>query len=277
MVVFDSPLGSAGWNWFKVFPEVAQHSQVCVYDRAGFGFSDASKRPSNSANAVDDLHALLNAAAIPGPYVLVGSSYGAMNVQLYAYRYPSEIAGLVLVDGQNEDEFPLLDIITNGIFAKARPGALAHDRECAKSAAAGKVSGQCRWEADRGAGDRLVAAIEKERGSPAYWRANGSEYAGCCGGASSLQLHKARRNFGDFPVMILARSVSPYAVPDQPPSARNRAGEDVHKASLEAVLAYAPKGEIRIVPNTSHLIQIEQPKAVSDAIIELLGKVRGAG
>ncbi|MEI9982924.1 MAG: alpha/beta hydrolase [Aliidongia sp.] len=277
VVVFESPAGSAGWNWFKVLPEVARHSRACVYDRAGFGFSDTSPRPSDSANAVDDLHALLTAAAIPGPYLLVGSSYGAMHVQLYAYRYPAEIAGLVLVDGQNEDEFQLLDIITNGAFAKARPGGLAHDRDCAESAEAGKVSDSCRWEDDRGAGKSLAAAIEQERGSPAYWRANESEFASCCGFASSQQLHEARRDIGDFPVTILARSISPYAVPDQPPSPRNRAGEDVHKASLEAVLAYAPKGELRVVPNASHLIQIEQPEAVSDTIIELLGRIREAG
>jgi pimeloyl-ACP methyl ester carboxylesterase len=277
VVVFDSPAGAAGWNWFKVFPAVARHARACIYDRAGLGFSDASRRPSDSANAVEDLHALLRAAAIPGPYLLVGSSYGAMHVQLYAYRYPSEIAGLVLVDGQNEDEFQLLDIVANGVFAKARPATLAHDRDCARSAAVGTVPDSCRWEDGRGAGDRLAAAIEQERASPAYWRAIESEYVSCCGGASTLQLHKARRSFGDFPMTILARSVSPYAIPDQPPSPRNRAAEDGHKATLEAILAYAPKGDMRVVPNAAHLIQIEQPEAVSDTVIEILGKVRAAG
>jgi len=274
VVVFESPSGTAGWGWFKVLPAVARHSRACIYDRAGFGFSDASPRPSDSANAVDDLHALLKAASIPGPYLLVGSSYGAMHVQLYAYRYPDEIAGLVLVDGQNEDEFQLLDIIANGAFAKARPGGLAHYRECAESAEVGKLSDQCRSEDDRGAGKSLAAAIDTERASPAYWRANESELASCCGNASSQQLHEARRDLGDFPVTILARSVSPYALPNQPPSPRSRAIEDAHKASLEAVLAFAPKGELQVVPNASHLIQIEQPEAVSDTVIELLEKIR---
>jgi pimeloyl-ACP methyl ester carboxylesterase len=273
-VVFESPAGTAGWNWFKVFPEVARRSRACIYDRAGYGFSDASPRPSDSANAVEDLHALLKAAAIPGPYLLVGSSYGAMHVQLYAYRYPSEIAGLVLVDGQDEDEFSLLDIITGGVFTKGAPGGLAHDRHCAETAGSGQAADDCRWEDARGAGDRLAAAIEQERRSPAYWRAKESESANCCIGGSTVQLRDARRKFGDFPVLILARSLSPYAIPGEPPSPRNRAGEDVHRASLELVLSYAPKGEMRVVPNASHLIQIEQPKAVSDAVIETLNLVR---
>jgi pimeloyl-ACP methyl ester carboxylesterase len=275
VVVFVSPLGVAGWNWFKVFPEVSRHSRACVYDRAGFGFSDPSPRPGDSANAVDDLHALLSAAAIPGPYLLVGSSYGAMHAQLYAYRYPSEIAGIVLVDGQHEDEIQLLDVVTGGMFAKGIPIGLARDRACAEGAAAGKVSEECRHDVEPGAGDRLAAAVEKQRNTPAYWRTKESESTGI-NGASIQELHEARQNFADLPVLILARSVSPFLIPGQPQSPRNRAGEDVHRASLELVLAYSPKGEMRVVPDASHLIQIDQPKAVSDAIIEVLAKVSGA-
>src|SRR3954463_16526505 len=47
-VVFDSPSGDAGWSWFRVQPEVAKHTRACVYDRAGLGFSDPSKRPNTS-------------------------------------------------------------------------------------------------------------------------------------------------------------------------------------------------------------------------------------
>jgi hypothetical protein len=165
-------------------------------------------------------------------------------------------------------------IVTGGVFSKGAPGGAAHDVACAKSTEAGKTPDECRWDDERGAGVRLAAAVEKERGSPAYWRAKESESANCCFGPSTQQLREARRELGDFPVLILARSLSPYAVPGQPQSPRNRAGEDIHDASLELVLAHAPKGEMRVVPNTSHLIQIEQPKAVSDAIIEQLEKVR---
>jgi len=39
-VIFDAPSGDAGWNWHRVLPEVAKHTRACVFDRAGFGFSD---------------------------------------------------------------------------------------------------------------------------------------------------------------------------------------------------------------------------------------------
>jgi hypothetical protein len=63
-------------------------------------------------------------------------------------------------------------------------------------------------EKDKGAGDRLLAAVEKERNSPAYWQAIESAESSYTG-ASSQELHQARQNFGDYPLLILARSVSP--------------------------------------------------------------------
>jgi pimeloyl-ACP methyl ester carboxylesterase len=58
---------------------------------------------------VADLHALLAAAAVPGPYVLVGHSLGGLFVRLYAYTYPDEVAGMVLVDATHEDNFARLE------------------------------------------------------------------------------------------------------------------------------------------------------------------------
>lgn len=113
-VVFEAPGAFGAWNWFKVHGKVAARTRACVYDRAGYGFSDPSGRPADSKNAVEDLHALLTAAKVPGPYLLVASSYGAMHAQLYAYSYPAEVAGLVLVDGENEDEDSALDAVTGG-------------------------------------------------------------------------------------------------------------------------------------------------------------------
>jgi pimeloyl-ACP methyl ester carboxylesterase len=58
--------------------------------------------PRTASDAVSDLHALLEAAAIPGPYVLVGHSFGGLFARLYAATYPAEVAGMVLVDAFSE-------------------------------------------------------------------------------------------------------------------------------------------------------------------------------
>src|SRR5262245_33014759 len=95
-----------------VLPGVAQFTRVCTYDRPGtitqFGDellpsrSDAIAQPRTTPEVVADLHALLQAAQVPGPYVLAGHSLGGFMARLYAATYPDEVVGLVLVDAYSE-------------------------------------------------------------------------------------------------------------------------------------------------------------------------------
>ena len=87
-------------DWQSVQPGVAKFARVCSYDRGGAGWSDPSAQPRTSQRFAEELHTLLNNAGVEGPYVLVGHSLGGNNVQLYASRYPDEVAGMVLVDPQ---------------------------------------------------------------------------------------------------------------------------------------------------------------------------------
>jgi pimeloyl-ACP methyl ester carboxylesterase len=95
-----------GGPWFAVERAIAPSTRVCSYDRANTagGASDPAPTPRTGLDAVADLHALLTAAAVPGPYVLVGHSLGGHVVRLYAGAYPDEVAGLVLVDASHEDQ-----------------------------------------------------------------------------------------------------------------------------------------------------------------------------
>jgi pimeloyl-ACP methyl ester carboxylesterase len=103
-VVMDSGLGGIGMDWQLVQPGVAKFARVCTYDRGGMGWSDPGAQPRTSQQIVEELHALLNNAGVEGSYVLVGHSFGATNVQLYASQYPNEVAGMVLDDAATEDE-----------------------------------------------------------------------------------------------------------------------------------------------------------------------------
>lgn len=100
-VILDSGLGGTSLDWALVQPEVAKTTRVCSYDRAGYGWSDASPQSRTSLDIVRELHALLQAAHIPAPYVLVGHSFGGLNMQLFASLYPQETESLVLVDSMN--------------------------------------------------------------------------------------------------------------------------------------------------------------------------------
>lgn len=93
----------AGWDhasgdWAPVEPALAGRSRVCSYDRFGTGTSDAPATPQTFESQVADLHELLDATGEPGPYVVVGHSFGGAEAVTFASTYPGEVVGLVLVD-----------------------------------------------------------------------------------------------------------------------------------------------------------------------------------
>jgi pimeloyl-ACP methyl ester carboxylesterase len=97
-VILEPGLGevSSAMGW--IVPGVAQDNRVCVYDRAGRGWSDPADGPQDAVETARDLHTLLDRAHIPGPYVLAGHSFGGLYVLTFAATYPDQVAGLVLLD-----------------------------------------------------------------------------------------------------------------------------------------------------------------------------------
>lgn len=102
-VILESGLGNMSADWANVQPEVAKTTRVCAYDRAGTGWSEPGPMPRDPEQIARELHTLLDNAGIDGPYVLVGQSFGGLYVRMHAARYPSEVAGMVLVDASHPD------------------------------------------------------------------------------------------------------------------------------------------------------------------------------
>jgi pimeloyl-ACP methyl ester carboxylesterase len=93
----------AGFNtsseiWAAIEPTVAQTTRVCSYDRFGSGASDAPPATQTFATEAADLHALLQSAGEPGPYVIVGHSFGGPEAVTFASMFPTEVRGLLLLD-----------------------------------------------------------------------------------------------------------------------------------------------------------------------------------
>jgi pimeloyl-ACP methyl ester carboxylesterase len=102
-IVLEAGASSFAIDRALVQPLVARTNRVCSYDRAGYGWSDPVPASEKEQEPVTDLHALLAAAGEPSPYLLVGQSMGSRFVRLYQHRYPREVVGIVLVDGEHED------------------------------------------------------------------------------------------------------------------------------------------------------------------------------
>lgn len=102
-VVFEADLQGSSADWTAVHQPLAARTRVCSYDRVGHGLSrpDASSKPSEQP--LEDLRLMLAAAGERSPYILVGNGFGGLLVQLYARKYPQDVAGLVLVDPDDEE------------------------------------------------------------------------------------------------------------------------------------------------------------------------------
>src|SRR5712692_6888590 len=104
-VVFESGMGASCLSWTLVQPQVAQFSRAVSYDRAGHGWSDPAPEPRTARQIAQELDTLLNTTGLPGPYVLVGHSFGGYVNRAYAHLYRDRVAGMVLVDSVHPAEW----------------------------------------------------------------------------------------------------------------------------------------------------------------------------
>jgi pimeloyl-ACP methyl ester carboxylesterase len=99
-IVLDHSLG--GVEGYFLIEKLSKLARVCIYDRAGYGWSDRSPYPRTSDQIVKELDSLLIRAGIAPPYILVGDSFGSYNVRLYAHHFPEKVVGIVLTDALHE-------------------------------------------------------------------------------------------------------------------------------------------------------------------------------
>ena len=97
-IVLEAGISASSVSWRPVQKELARHHRVLAYDRAGYGWSGRSRAPRTIPQLCLELEALLDASGVPGPYVLVGHSFGGLLLRHFAALSPDKVAGLVLVD-----------------------------------------------------------------------------------------------------------------------------------------------------------------------------------
>ena len=241
-----------GW----IAPAVARETRVCVYDRAGHGWSEPADRPQDGAQAATDLHTLLERGDVPGPYVLAGHSFGGLYVQSFAAQYPDDVAGLVLVD-------------TTARNSTATPTTSPDDES--SNDTVGRVSALLSSTADMGVG-RLLSQGSYDSLPPQYAgeaEATGStrsnmqstieEYLRA--GASSGQA-AALVDFGDKPLVVLT-------------AAR---GSDADKiAAHEELTALSTNSAHRVVDGATHealILEQDDAAATTEAVLDVVSSVR---
>lgn len=258
-VILDAGLGDTYLSWRKVQPEIAKFARVCSYDRAGLGYSQSASGPRTSKVIAEQLHALLQAAGIRPPYVLVGHSMGGYDVRLYANSYPTDVAGMVLVDASHPDQdkrFPpelqnmkgswereALFVEFFSPFGIPRLMGLCEENPALRAA-------ECNW---RNAHENLQE-MKSFPESAAETAATGS--------------------LGNIPLIVLSHDPDKPSS-ELPPDLAKPVNEAWEKMQQE--LAHlSTRGTQIIAKNSAHYIQIDRPDVVIDAVRNVVQQIRQA-
>ena len=97
-ILLETGEGGVTPDFHLIHARLARLTTTCAYERANNGRSDSAPMPRTAEDTSNDLHALLEVAHVPGPYVLVGTSAGGILVQAYARLYPEQIVGVVAMN-----------------------------------------------------------------------------------------------------------------------------------------------------------------------------------
>jgi pimeloyl-ACP methyl ester carboxylesterase len=269
VVVLDAGLGDWSPTWIRIQRPLASHSTVCAYDRAGYGFSGPATSPRTSFAIARELHELLHAAKLPAPYLLVGHSFGGLNVQEYAQIYRGEVAGLVLVDDTPADF---------SIPAALKPlmdGQLAAAKKCAAKPrpACFDVLWGISSQPDNGVTPRLVAAVKAQARRPWPYDAVASEMEHLT--QSQREVRASERSFGALPMIVLTATT--HSEDHMPPGLRaGLAGfEPAWRRAHRRIAALSTRGRYELV-RSDHYIQFDRPNVVIDAVDEVLAEIRHA-
>ncbi|MEZ0076919.1 alpha/beta fold hydrolase [Planotetraspora sp. GP83] len=244
-VVLEAGLAESSASWEVIQRRLSAGNRVCAYDRAGYAWSEDSPLPPTAEHAAEDLHALLAAAREPGPYVLVGHSYGGNTVRVFADRWWNLTAGLVLIDVTDETAVsalrisrPLLAVQFTAGRLIARLGLL---RLLGDALIPSEATAAARAHATVVYGSRSMAAARAEA-----WESVES--------AAQVRATVRPRAWGDLPVVVISAGGQPAAVTEQ-------AGR---------LAALSTRGRLVVATTAEHYVQHAQPELVLDAVHDVV-------
>lgn len=252
-VVLDAGLGDWSSHWLAVQKLAARHTKVCAYDRAGYGWSDPGPRPRSSGRIATELHALLEKAGIPPPYLLVGHSFGGFNVRLFATQYPEDVAGVILVDASH-------------------PGSIPYRRDESASESTPTIPNylllmQPIVEADTSKLDPdAIAAVWNNLLHTKSLATSRAEYRGMALSVSQVQQSPG---LGDIPLTVISRGKREGGA-----SAEDDLRENAWQAEQQELLRLSRHSHQIMARDSGHQIPLDQPELVAEAIRDLIAQQR---
>lgn len=243
-VIFDVGIGDTSDRLQRVQERLAQTTLVVTYDRAGYGLSDPGPLPRHSGREAEELKALLGGASVPGPYVVVGHSLGALNVQVFAAKYPEDVVGIVLLDPP-----PLT-------FIRGEEYTSLHDM-------AERMTAEWQAIADSGAD----SADAQERATAKLFAMIASEHREMFG--ESARLVSGISSFGPTPLLVMAAGVPNPAFGD--------IAEEFQKYWIEQsrlLTNRSSNGQFVLAEDSSHYLYVDELDLVVESILSIVAQAR---
>jgi pimeloyl-ACP methyl ester carboxylesterase len=244
-VLIDIGLGAASLEWEPVMRLLAGTLKVCVIERAGYGWSEMGPYPRTSAAHVDELFLLQRAAELKPPFMLLGHSYGGFDMQLFARRYPTLVAGLVLVDASHPEQAD-------------RFAAPPHNVQIAPSSRMGLVHFGRRPGVVPG---MTPAAEAQTRFQYENWRPRRTIAWELLGFRDSEAELRQAEPLKALPLVVLTRGKRVW-----PAGARGDQLEALWLSLQSELAAQSPTTAHLLALNSGHQIHLEQPAAVAYAV-----------
>jgi pimeloyl-ACP methyl ester carboxylesterase len=274
-VVLEAGALTDSMTWQKVQPKLATSFRVCSYDRAGYGFSDAGPLPRDLDADAHDLNALVRAAKIATPFVLVGHSLGTNIVRRYDELYHSDVSAIVLVDPppQRTSEFSKAWVDADNA---SRAGVMVFATACEAAARDGKLPAKdgdlakCIRPPNPEYSDALNAAQRAQKSKPPFWSTLVSEFH--MNQTLFEEPVSPKESHGDTPLIVL---VADNAFADAPPEGKS-AMTSAQQKTDGLIVKTSTRGERRDVGNSSHDVQLDQPDAVVSAVRDAAARAKNA-
>lgn len=247
-VIMDTGLGGSSLEWIPVQARLSKYTRVCWYDRAGYGWSDPGPSPRDSEQITNELRTLLQNADIPGPYVLVGHSFGGYIVQLFAKRFPTLTAGVVLVDSSHPEQ--VQRYLAPPIGINTAP------------------SSNSTFVSFKGP-PRVPASMPAKLASTALWLLSQSK-ARYAVAEEYMNFRRSAAEVEDagpmppVPMMVVTRGLRQWK-PDNNPKL-GKLVEDLWRRLQDELASESPRSAHIIAIHSGHNIQLDQPQLVADAI-----------
>ena len=238
-------------DWYLVQPQIAKFARVCSFDRAGYGWSDASPKARVPSVMANELHSLLHAAGEKPPYILVGHSFGGSDAVMFAHNFSGEVAGLVLVDSPHPDALrtaPWRARLWLRVMQLTMPFGLP------------------RWRGWCSGGPEEISAIKqalncRSQNFATILRENAAF-------PTSSDETKAITDLGSVPLIVIARD---------PASARNQEGESRHNQQQREIAKLSTNSRVVIAEGSGHDVPLVRPDVIVDAVKSLIKLQAPAG